>query len=208
MTTTRLLTIEDADKIAEVLRTRDHMWKQQHFDIEGMIRWLQTSDPYSVNIMGTKKEVVGVFEDDGTLDAFSSLVYPDIPSIRADDQTKTEPCAIGGIAVTRRKFGRKKNDAGWDVNYTILNNAIIQRYWDNGRFSHWTLMPLSYNRHQTNPDFENFKNYIVKDIEGIKAGELAVGPHAFFIRSFVAGKKFEEDVSIRLSTLPDEFRPK
>ena len=100
------------------------------------------------------------------------------------------PCVQFLYTATRRKQGRVKTAAGWDLNHTLILNRAYEEMEDRGLMSAWVARPGSHESYTTNPDLaiwgEGRATFEI--IETIKAGEMASGEHAEFIKANIMTK--------------------
>lgn len=147
---------------------------------------------------------IGLF-DNGTLDTFISLKYPD----KMSPPYTGDSCAIVGLTATMKRSNRKKTSAGWDVNNTILINYMIEELIKQKRWTHWLLTPTAFAAYAANPDLERHKNgdFDAQTIETVVAGSMPQDPtYGSFIKTYMMTHPMQEDWNVRRTSLRSSLR--
>jgi len=158
-------------------------------------------------------EYIGLFEEDGHLDTFFLLYYPHEIGPRADDMTVREPSALLHLTHNRKGPYRKKNESGFDINYTTLLIHVIKHFEEQGVFTHWSLVPIdTYTRipSEHNKPYIDAIRYRYTDRVAfpIESMQLREEPNAYFINKFIAfGRKYPVKMEAWVASLKDEYRP-
>ena len=196
---TRVLTVDDAEGVVRIIDSRNKIGSASDVhERDTFVQIMSNDRAYDPR----SQTVLGLFEN-GELDAFHILRYPDA---RGFDGPR---CAINAYTSTMGRAGRVKTEAGWDNNHTILCNAIVDHLIADKRWETWTLMPGAFRGHVDNPDMPShalgWYEFVMPPLD-IPAGELASGPDADFIRTYVASRTYPEVWSVRRMTIKEEFR--
>lgn len=194
--TTRLLTLDDREAMATIIRSRAKIMSSTEIT-ENMRESMVSVHTAADNFFG-HRGVVGLLEDD-VLDAFIIFDGLDgVPCVRADDPERSEPSALFRSIYTMKKPGRNPLHVPW------VSNFLIETMEARGIYTHWNLLPITFTGWRENPAFTKIQNYVRVIVETVEVGHPAVDP--FVAQYILRGVCANEPLSIRKSTLPDEFR--
>lgn len=181
----RELNSSDKDGIRTILKSRNHIFTGHEFDFNAYLPTI-TSDAHFRNDMFVN---LGLFEND-ILERFVLLFK------------------LGnlGITVFLCSMKKPKNNIGWDKNYDLFVNEIIETHIRRGVDVFYYLSSTGFNDETKNEGVPAFKKFDV-EVFDLKAGDINYnGPNKEFVEKYVIGSvPYKEDLYIKQLTLKKDI---
>jgi len=179
----RELTQQDSDGIKAILQSRDHIFTRHEFNFDHYHNNITSDIHFNYQAMVN----IGLFEDD-VLERFAVLFK------------------LGDLGITTFlcSMKRPKNNKGWDKNYDIFVNEILETHIRRGVKTFYYVSSTGFNDETQNEGVPAFKKFDV-EVFDLKAGDINYnGPNKDFVERYVIGPEpYKEDLYIKQLTLKE-----